>query len=78
MDPQELNTIKTSILKRSGFIGITRKILGTLDQKLAKFGEVKEESNPKKIVLFMINVILSLDFWTKDQLLEQAKLYFFY
>ena len=71
---RSLNYIKSSLLKVKAmpfFINFEE-----LNKKLSKFENAKEEIDPKLIVLFMINVIYVLDYWTKKELLKQIKLYF--
>jgi len=69
-----LNYIKSSLLKVKTMLFTIN--FEELNKKLSKFEVVKEEIDPKLIVLFMINVIYVLDNWTKKELLKQIKLYF--
>ena len=71
---RSLNYLKSSLIKvKSMGFSINFE---ELTKKLSKFEDVKEKIDPKLIVLFMINVIYVLDYWTKKELLKQIKLYF--
>ncbi|MHA1755158.1 MAG: hypothetical protein ACTSVV_00205 [Promethearchaeota archaeon] len=49
-----------------------------MEDELVKFEKFKEERDPKKIVLFIINSAYSLEYWSKEELLKQGKLYYFF
>ena len=71
---QRLNYVKKSLLSFKSMINL--QIFEELDDKLNRFDDVKEETDPKRIILFIINVIYTFDFWSKKKLIDQAKIWF--
>ncbi len=71
---RSLNYLKSSLINVKSMVFIID--FEEFNKKLSKFEDVKEKIDPKLIVLFMINVIYVLDYWTKKELLKQIKLYF--
>ncbi len=74
-----MKELRTYIIKKGGSpINMTEEKFENLDEQLDRFDEFKDGNSPKRIVLYIINVVYCLRFWTKEQLLKQAKLYFFH
>ena len=55
---------------------VNPEIFEKFDEKLSRFIDITGETNPKKIVLFFINIIYTFDFWTKEELIKHAKIWF--
>lgn len=69
-----INYVKNSLLSFKSVINFD--IFEELNEKLSFFDKIKEETDPKQIILFIINIIYTFNFWTKEELIKQAKIWF--
>ncbi len=69
-----INYVKRSLLSFKSVINLD--IFEELNEKLNLFDKIKEETDHKQIILFIINVIYTFNFWTKEELIKQAKIWF--
>lgn len=47
-----------------------------IDEKLNKFKEIKDADDPREIIVYFVNVLLSTDYWEEKELIQQMKLFF--
>jgi len=67
------NSLQSKILDSTRF---NQNNIKEFTESLNKFNEVKNENRPIYIITFFIEVLLSTNIWTEEELKSQMKLFF--